>query len=153
MNQLFPFCRLVFGLVSLTTVLTGCGTRSASSEAPPAVEQALHTRFMGPLEKLVWRPTATGWEAGFEWKGIPVRSQITAAGQVIETELALEEADVPTGLRTALKQRYPQDRVQKKTLVEKGNQRFYRLELASPAGQTRTYSFQRDGQLLPPTSP
>ncbi|WP_460615496.1 hypothetical protein [Hymenobacter seoulensis] len=149
MKQLFlPHC-LAFWLVSTTVGLMGCGTHSTPSEAPSAVQQALHHKFGGPLEQLTWQPSANGWVASFQWKSIPVRCQITAAGQVVESALELQEEDVPQGLRTVLQQRYRQYQVRQKDLVEAGNKRFYRLELTSPAGETRSYSFQRDGQFIP----
>lgn len=152
MHLQFSSYRLACGLVSLVVLFTGCESHSTSTPVPPSVEQALHTKFRGPLEKLVWQPAPQGWVASFHWKTIPVRSQVTGSGQILETELGLEEVDVPVGLQMALQQRYPHYQVQKKSYVERGNQRFYRLQLASPDGNTRLYSFQRDGQLLPAAS-
>ncbi len=77
-----------------------------------------------------------------------MRSQVTRGGVIAETELEVEDLDVPPALWDAQQHQYPSYQVRQLRLVETGNKRFFRLHLTSPRGETRAYSFTRASGLV-----
>ena len=116
------------------------------AQVPAAVKATFKAKFPAVAHN-TWEKEGDKYEAGFKQNGNTMSALITPAGELVETEMDMSPAKLPTAVRTKLASDYKAYKINEAaTITRADGSTVYEAEVAR-GGKAQDVLFNADGSL------
>ena len=137
-------------LIMATFVLALAAPAHAQMLKPAQVPAAAKTTFKAKFPAIIrntWEKEGDKYEAGFKQNGNTMSALITPAGELLETEMDMSPAKLPTAVRTKLASDYKSYKINEAaTIMRADGSTVYEAEVAR-GGKAHDVLFNANGSL------
>lgn len=116
------------------------------AQTPAAVEKAFKTKFPDALAVKWEKESKTEYEASFTWKGKKSSASYTPAGEWIESEIAIDEAELPAAVKAAFAKQQPGVKATTVYRIESAKKEVYYEIEYTVKGKTKELKFDANGK-------
>jgi hypothetical protein len=116
------------------------------AQAPAAVEKAFRTKFPDASAVKWEKESKTEYEASFILKGKKSSASYTPSGEWLESEVAIDEAELPAAVKAAFAKQQPGVKATTVYRIESAKKEMYFEIEYSVKGKTKELKFDANGK-------
>ena len=116
------------------------------AQAPAAVEKAFRTKFLDATNVKWEKESKTEYEASFVWKGKKASASYSPAGEWMESEVAIDETELPAAVKAAFAKQQPGVKATTVYRIESAKKELYYEIEYTVKGKTKELKFDANGK-------